>query len=58
MPERSDSSRRSEISVSFLSRTRSAIFVISPPSPPLRTVNGSSETMIASLPLLIGSMWA
>ena len=44
--------------MSFLSRTRSAIFVISPPSPPLLTVNGSSETMIASLPLLIGSMWA
>ncbi len=44
--------------VIFFSRTRSAIFVIRPPSPPFLTMNGSSETMIASLPPFIGSTWA
>ena len=58
MPERSDSSRRSEMPVIFLSRTRSAIFVIRPPSPPFLTMKGSSVTMIASLPPLSGSTWA
>ena len=58
MPERSDSSRRSEIPSSFFSRTRSAIFVIRPPSPPFFTMNGSSETMIDSRPPRIGSMCA
>ena len=58
IPLRSDSSRRSEIPVIFFSRTRSAIFVIKPPSPPFLTRNGSSETMIASLPPRIGSTWA
>ncbi len=41
--------------VIFFSRTRSAIFVIRPPSPPFFTWKGSSVTMIASLPPLIGS---
>jgi hypothetical protein len=58
MPERSDSSRRSEIPVIFFSRTRSAIFVISPPSPPFLTMNGSSVTTIASRPPFSGSTWA
>ncbi len=58
MPDRSDSSRRSEIPVIFFSRTRSAILVISPPSPPFFTWKGSSETMIDSRPPLSGSMWA
>ena len=44
--------------VIFFSRTRSAIFVIRPPSPPFLTMNGSSVTMIASRPPLIGSTWA
>ena len=43
---------------SFLSRARSAIFVIRPPSPPFFTMNGSSVTMIASLPPFNGSTWA
>ena len=41
-----------------LSLTRSAIFWISPPSPPFLTMNGSSVTTIASLPCLSGSMCA
>ena len=44
--------------VIFLSRTRSAILVIRPPSPPFLTLKGSSVTMIASLPPLSGSTWA
>ena len=44
--------------VIFFSRTRSAILVIRPPSPPFFTWKGSSVTMIASLPPLIGSTWA
>src|SRR3954447_18352873 len=59
MPVRlSDSSRRSEISGIFLSRTRSRILTITPPSPPFLTMNGSSVTMIASLPWVSGSMCA
>ena len=58
IPLRSDSSRMSVISESFFSWTSVAIFSITPPSPPLRTWNGSSVTMIASLPWPIGSMWA
>ena len=58
IPARSDSSRRSEMPVIFFSRTRSAILVMSPPSPPFLTWNGSSETMTASLPPRSGSMWA
>ncbi len=44
--------------VTFLSRTRSAILAIRPPSPPFLTWNGSSVTTIASLPPLRGSTWA
>ena len=58
MPRLSDWSSMSEISVSFLSWTRSAIFVIRPPSPPFLTMKGSSVTMIASLPCDSGSMCA
>jgi hypothetical protein len=58
MPLRSDSSRRSVMSGTFFSWTRSAIFWISPPSPPFFTAKGSSVTMIASLPWPIGSICA
>ena len=58
MPERSEWSRRSEISVSTLSLTRSAIFLITPLSPPFFTPYGSSVTMIALLPPRSSSMWA
>ncbi len=44
--------------VIFFSRTRSAIFTIRPPSPPFFTWNGSSVTMIDSLPFFIGSTCA
>ena len=40
----------------FLSWTRSAIFVISPLSPPFFTAKGSSVTISASLPWPISSM--
>ena len=58
MPRLSERSLMSEISVSFLSCTRSAIFWIRPPSPPFLTIHGSSVTMIASLPWETGSMCA
>ncbi len=57
IPERSDSSRKSEIPLIFFSRTSSAILVIRPLSPPFLTMNGSSETITASLPPRSGSMW-
>jgi hypothetical protein len=44
--------------VIFLSWTSSAIFLITPPSPPFLTMKGSSVTMIASLPWLSGSLCA
>ena len=49
MPVRSLWSARSEISVSTFSWTRSAIFLITPLSPPFFTPYGSSVTMIADL---------
>ena len=49
---------RSEISVITLSCTRSAIFLITPDSPPFFTPYGSSVTMIADLPPRSSSMWA
>ena len=58
MPLRSDSSRRSEISVIFFSWTSSAILRMRPPSPPFFTMKGSSVTMIASLPCPMSSVWA
>jgi hypothetical protein len=58
MPERSEWSCRSEISVSTFSLTSSAIFAITPPSPPFFTPYGSSVTMIALLPPRSSSMCA
>ncbi len=50
MPVRSEWSFTSEISLSTFSLTRSAIFLITPESPPFFTPYGSSVTMIAFLP--------
>ena len=58
MPVRSEWSARSETSVITFSWTRSAIFLITPESPPFLTPYGSSETMIAVLPPRSSSMWA
>ena len=49
---------RSEISVITFSLTRSAIFLITPLSPPFLTPYGSSVTTIALLPPRSSSMWA
>ncbi len=58
IPVRSEWSARSLISVSTLSLTSSAIFAITPVSPPFLTPYGSSVTMIADFPPRISSMWA
>src|SRR5215216_3538581 len=58
IPERSEWSARSETSVMTLSLTRSAIFLITPTSPPFFTPYGSSVTMIADLPPRSSSMCA
>ena len=50
MPDLSEWSFTSEISVRTLSWTRSAIFLMTPVSPPFFTPYGSSVTMIAFLP--------
>ena len=55
MPLRSDSSRRSEISVSFFSRTRSAILAT---SRDLFTMYGISVMMIRMRPVEVCSMCA
>ena len=58
IPDLSEWSARSEISVRTLSLTRSAIFLITPVSPPFLTPYGSSLTTIAVLPPRSSSMWA
>ncbi len=50
MPDLSEWSARSETSVITFSWTRSAIFLITPESPPFFTPYGSSVTTIALLP--------
>jgi hypothetical protein len=47
-----------EISLRTLSLTSSAIFLMTPSSPPLRTPYGSSVTITAVLPPRSSSMWA
>ena len=58
IPVLSEWSARSETSVITLSLTRSAIFLITPESPPFLTPYGSSVTTIALLPPRSSSTWA
>ncbi len=58
IPVRSEWSARSEISVSVLSPTSSAILRMTPVSPPFLTPYGSSVITIADLPPRSSSMWA
>src|SRR4026207_1514647 len=58
IPDLSEWSARSEISGRTLSFASSAIFLITPASPPFFTPKGSSVTMIADLPPRSPSMCA